>query len=62
MLCPRCHRARIERNGMTVRCAVCGISYDPNQKDPTAQAGQSAAASHWLPNRSFLLQSETVFH
>jgi len=30
MGCPRCNRVRIERDGETFRCAVCGMPYDPN--------------------------------
>jgi ribosomal protein L37AE/L43A len=30
MVCPRCDRARIERDGAVIRCAVCGMSYDPS--------------------------------
>ena len=62
MLCPRCHQVRIERNGLIVRCAVCGMSYDPDQKDKTAQPGQSTAVSHWLPNGSFPLQRQAILH
>lgn len=42
MLCPRCHRARIERDGVVDRCAVCGMCYDPNRI--TTDSGQRSAA------------------
>ena len=32
MMCPRCDSARIERWGAGIRCAICGMSYDPNQE------------------------------
>jgi hypothetical protein len=32
MVCPRCDRAKIERYGESTRCAVCGLSYDPNEE------------------------------
>lgn len=44
MVCPRCERARIERDGVNIRCAVCGKYYDPNQvmttRDPNPQTLQ----------------------
>ena len=30
MVCPRCESARIEHCGASIRCAICGLSYDPN--------------------------------
>lgn len=32
MGCPRCDRVRIERDGAGIRCAVCGMPYDPYQE------------------------------
>ena len=43
MVCPRCDRARIELDGSSIRCAVCGLSYDPNQ-ELTAPSRESHAA------------------
>jgi hypothetical protein len=43
MVCPRCDRARIERNGSRIRCAVCGMPYDPDQIITTQSREQSAA-------------------
>ena len=48
MVCPRCDRVRIERDGAVIRCAVCGMSYDPTP-DITPQCPDSdAALPHWL--------------
>jgi hypothetical protein len=47
MLCPRCDRARIQRDGVSVRCAVCGMSYDPDQQLQSAQ--DTVALPGWLP-------------
>jgi len=44
MLCPRCSRARIERNGIAVRCAVCGMSYDPHTETLAPPQKQSSSA------------------
>ena len=37
MVCPRCDSARIEHCGASIRCAICGLSYDPKSvpKVPT---------------------------
>jgi hypothetical protein len=48
MLCPRCERARIQRDGVSVRCAICGMSYDPDQQNRSAK--DSAALPNWLPS------------
>ena len=32
MVCPRCDSARIEHCGANIRCAICGMSYDPNSQ------------------------------
>src|SRR5579864_881327 len=45
MVCPRCDRARIERDGAVIRCAVCGMPYDPT---PDREAQDVAAIPHWL--------------
>lgn len=48
MVCPRCSRARIERNGENVRCAVCGMDYNPSfgHQDNVRKEG----GPHWLPD------------
>jgi len=48
MVCPRCDRARIERDGVIMRCAVCGMSYDPNEETKTDTEGPTDPGSHWL--------------
>ena len=49
MLCPRCHRVRIERNGVIVRCAVCGMSYDPNPQATAPSPKPGAPSPHRIP-------------
>ncbi len=41
MTCPRCDSARIEPWGASIRCAICGMSYDPNQDSATQSQQQS---------------------
>ena len=43
MVCPRCDRAQIERDGVVIRCAVCGMSYEPS-RDITTQSLENCAA------------------
>ena len=43
MVCPRCARARIEGNGVSSRCAVCGMSYDPNDEPNRPSQKQHSA-------------------
>jgi ribosomal protein L37AE/L43A len=45
MVCPRCDRARIERDGAVIRCAVCGMSYDPRPNITTEASGNWLAAA-----------------
>lgn len=67
MVCPRCDRARIERDGAVIRCAVCGMSYDPSPDIRSQSAENGAALPHWLaaaafvPNRSAALSVETGY-
>lgn len=48
MMCPRCDSARIERWGAGIRCAVCGMSYDPNQ-GPSLGLNQASATQSREP-------------
>lgn len=60
MVCPRCDRARIERDGAVIRCAVCGMSYDPT-RDMAAQSPDSGAAlPQWLAATSFVAETRAV--
>ena len=49
MMCPRCDSARIERWGATIRCAICGMSYDPNH-GPNPGPMQAAATQSREPS------------
>jgi hypothetical protein len=60
MVCPRCDSARIERDGVVIRCAVCGMSYDPT-RDLTAQSPEHGAAlAHWLAAMSFVAEAQPI--
>lgn len=67
MVCPRCDRARIERDGAVIRCAVCGMSYDPSPDITTQSLGNGASLPHWfaatafVPNRSAALNGEAGY-
>jgi rubredoxin len=45
MVCPRCSRARIEGSGVSIRCAICGMSYDPNDEPNGPSKKHSAPAA-----------------
>lgn len=58
MLCPRCDRARIQRDGVSVRCAVCGMSYDPDQQVQSVQ--DTAALPSWVSLSQAVPQAQAV--
>ena len=59
MVCPRCDRVRIERDGMVIRCAVCGMSYDPQgTRDQFSDNG--ASLPHWLATPPFVPDVHSV--
>jgi hypothetical protein len=60
MVCPRCDRARIERDGAVIRCAVCGIYYDPTRDMATQSPENGAALPHWLAATSFVPKTDAV--
>ena len=60
MVCPRCDRARIERAGLNTRCAVCGMSYDPNQQGPVQSRQEETAHSEWRVPDSLHLSGQPV--
>ena len=39
MVCPRCHAARIEKDGLFVLCTVCGMHYEPMPSIPALPYG-----------------------
>jgi len=62
MVCPRCDRARIERDGTVIRCAVCGMSYDPSPDLRTQSAENGAALPHWLAAAAFVPDPSAALH
>jgi hypothetical protein len=60
MVCPRCDRARIERAGLNTRCAICGMSYDPNQPGPVPSPQEETALSKWRVPDSLPLSVQPV--
>ena len=60
MVCPRCDRARIEHDGVMIRCAVCGMSYDPTPYVATQISEHDAALPPWLAATSFVPEAQAV--
>lgn len=52
MGCPRCNRMRVESDGQRVRCAVCGMPYEP-ELGKQCSGGKERSSSA-------LVQSENV--
>jgi ribosomal protein L37AE/L43A len=62
MVCPRCDRARIERDGAVIRCAVCGMSYDPSPEITTHLVEKGAALPHWVAAAAFVPERRAASH
>jgi hypothetical protein len=60
MVCPRCDRARVERAGLNTWCAVCGMSYDPNQQRPNRSREEKTALPKWRVPGSLPLPQQPV--
>lgn len=59
MVCPRCARVRIERDGVLVRCAVCGMTYNPSQDLTIPASEHGAAVPEWFA-AAFVPESQAV--
>jgi ribosomal protein L37AE/L43A len=62
MVCPRCERARIERDGAVIRCAVCGMSYNPSPDTTTQSLENGAALPHWVAVAAFVPEPQAASH
>ena len=62
MVCPRCDRARIERDGAVIRCAVCGMSYDPSPELATQSPQNGAALPHWFAAAAYVPNTRAALH
>jgi uncharacterized Zn finger protein (UPF0148 family) len=61
MVCPRCDRSRIERDGVIFRCAVCGMPYDATSGKSQSREN-SDPSPHLQSLTSIVFDEQAVLH